>query len=78
MVQKIKAFWSSLPHQVQAGAVAFGSAAFVTVLQNAAKGEICSTWQCVHQHLSATISSGATALLAFYMKPNRDSGQGGQ
>jgi hypothetical protein len=66
----LKAFWASLPHQVQATIVVFATAAGVTVLQNAAKGTICTTWSCFTQHIGAAVSAGAAALLAFYMKPN--------
>jgi len=76
LLQQAKAFWASLPHQVQAGVVIFASAAGTTLgkeIQALLSGTPCFTWLCLYHDLAAAGAAGFIALRAFYMFPNRNS-----
>lgn len=76
LIQSLKAFWASLPHQVQAGVVIFASAAGTVLgkeLQGLSFGSPSFTWLCLRHDFGAASVAGFIALRAFYMFPNRDS-----
>jgi hypothetical protein len=74
MWNKLKAFWASLPHQVQAAVVAFATAAGTVLgeeLQALASGQQSFTVATVKHDLLAALAAGLLALRAFYMFPSR-------
>jgi hypothetical protein len=76
LIQRAKAFWASLPHQVQAGVVIFSTSAGTVLgkeMQGWAFGSPSFTWLCLRHDLGAASVAGFIALRAFYMFPNRDS-----
>jgi hypothetical protein len=74
MIQKLKLFWASLPHQVQAAIVTFGTAAGVTIAHAIEDGTMPSNWPAIKHLLATAVVSGVAALRLFYMLPNRSNG----
>lgn len=70
MINKIKVFWASLPHGLQAAIVTFGTAAGVSLLDAYSEGKFSK-----HDIILA-VTSGFAALRAFYMVPNKPQGGG--
>jgi len=70
-VNKLKALWASLPHQVQAALVVFGTATGVTLAHAIEDGSAPSSWAGVKHLLGTAIVAGVAALRLFYMLPNR-------
>lgn len=81
-MNKIKAFWNSLPHQVQAGVVAFATATGATLIHAFEDAGLtsCSSWSCFGHALKTVFSphmvltalfAGAAALKVFYMIPSK-------
>ena len=71
MIQKLKALWASLPHQLQAGIVCFVSAAGVTAMHAFEDGGFVWTGAAL-KHLAGTaVVAGIVALRAFYMLPSK-------
>lgn len=69
-----RAFWASLPHQVQAGVVVFATAALTTLskeLQALLFGTAHFTRSSLQHDLGAAITAGILAVRAFYMLPNK-------
>jgi len=70
-MNKLKAFWSSLPHQVQAAIIFGGSAALESVGHAISEGAIPSTPPELKHFALGALTTGATAAWAFYRLPNR-------
>jgi len=71
--QRAKAFWASLPHQVQAGAVLFATASSTTLgkeLQALIFGTAHFTRSSLQHDIGAACVAGFLAVRAFYMLPN--------
>jgi hypothetical protein len=71
MIQKLKTFWSSLPHQVQAAIVVGVSASGETLAHVIEEGQIPHTWAAAEHLLSSAVVTGFLAAWAFYRLPNR-------
>ena len=74
-MNKLKAFWASLPHQVQALLILFGTGASTTLakeLQAYLAGTLSFSVSSLEHDLGMAIVSGLTAVRVFYMLPNRD------
>jgi hypothetical protein len=75
-IAQSKLFWASLPHQVQAGAVVFATAAGTTLgkeVQALIFGTAHFTRSSLQHDIGAACVAGILAARAFYMFPNRDS-----
>jgi hypothetical protein len=68
-IEWAKGVWSSLPHQVQAGAVVFASAAATFAGTAFSNPGSCWTLVCIKHALGASVGAGLVALRAFYMRP---------
>lgn len=69
-MNKLKVFWSSLPHQAQA-AILFGASAMVEALGHSVEeGKWPSTLPEVKHLLVSAVTTGAAAAWVFYRKPN--------
>jgi hypothetical protein len=71
--QLAKAFWASLPHQVQALAVLFGTAAGTTLgkeLQALWFGTGSFTWITLRHDIGMAVTAGIIAVRCFYMLPS--------
>jgi hypothetical protein len=74
IVKGVKDFWGSLPHQVQAAIIAFGTAAGTVLgeeIQALASGQASFTAATIKHDLLSAGAAGLLALRAFYMFPNR-------
>jgi hypothetical protein len=68
-----KRVWASLPHQAQAAAVAFATAALTTLgkeLDSLLSGTQSFTWLMLRHDIAAAVIAGALATRAFYMWPS--------
>jgi hypothetical protein len=75
LVQRAKAFWSSLPHQVQAIVIVFGTVTSTTLgheLQALIFGTGGFTWPSLEHTITTSCLAGFIAARAFYMLPNRE------
>lgn len=70
MIQKLKNFWASLPHVVQAGVVLFVTTVGTTIAHSIEDGVWPHTWHDVEHMLGTAVVAGAIAVKAFYMLPN--------
>lgn len=70
MIQKLKAFWASLPHLVQAGIVAFVSGFGAAAAHAYEDAGFHMSWGEVHHLLPTFIAAGVVAARALYMMPN--------
>ena len=70
MIQKLKAFWASLPHVVQAAIVLFVSTAGTTIAHSIEDGIVPHNWVDVKHLLVSAIVAGIVAVRAFYLLPN--------
>lgn len=70
MIQKLKAFWSSLPHPVQALVLSVATAMGTAVL-HAASESFCFDTVCLKHYIGVSVAAGLAAARAFYMVPNR-------
>jgi hypothetical protein len=74
LIARAKAFWASLPHEVQAGVVMFATAAGTTLgkeLQALWFGTGSFTWITLRHDIGMAITAGVIAVRCFYMLPNR-------
>ena len=74
LIAQAKAFWASLPHQVQAGIILFGTAAGTTLgkeLQAYFFGTAHFTRSSLQHDIGAALVAGFFAVRAFYMLPSR-------
>lgn len=72
MWTKLQEFWSKLPHKVQAGIIAFGTAALTVLgeeVQALASGQQNFTWPTIKHDLVSAVVAGIIAVRAFYMVP---------
>lgn len=73
-MNKLKAFWASLPHQVQAGVILFGTVAGTTLakeVQAQIAGTLSFSVSSLEHDLGMAITAGFIAVRAFYCIPNR-------
>jgi hypothetical protein len=73
LVAKAKAFWASLPHQVQAVIVVFATAAGTTLakeLQALAFGTLSFSVSSLQHDVGMAFTAGFIAAKAFYMLPS--------
>ena len=70
MIQKLKAFWASLPHIVQAGVVLFVTTVGTTIAHSIEDGIFPHTWADAKHMLGTAVVAGIVAVRAFYMLPN--------
>ena len=73
-MNKLKAFWASLPHQVQAGVILFGTVAGTTLakeLQALAFGTLSFSKSSLEHDVSMAIFAGFVAVRAFYSQPSQ-------
>ena len=70
MFAKIKNYWNSLPHPVQAGIMLFGGAAVAVVKHNFADANGCLTESCLKGYAIAELHGGVTAVIALYIPAN--------
>lgn len=74
MIQKLKLFWGSLPHQTQAVIVAFSSGFVAAAAHAYEDAGFHMSWGELH-HLAPTfLFAGVAAARALYMLPNRGNG----
>ncbi len=71
MVNKLKAFWASLPHQVQALIVAFASGVAAAAAHAYEDAGFHMSWGELHHLLPTFIAAGVLAARALYKVPNR-------
>jgi hypothetical protein len=69
-VNRLKAFWASLPHPVQAIAVLFVTTVSTTVAHSIEDGIVPHTWADAKHMLGTAVVAGIVAVRAFYMLPN--------
>jgi hypothetical protein len=74
-MDKVKAFWASLPHPVQALIVAAVTAAGTTFLHAVSEGN-CYTVVCLKHYAATSLLAAVAVVRAFYMVPNRPALQG--
>jgi hypothetical protein len=80
LIARAKAFWASLPHQVQAAVVVFATVAATTLskeLQALTFSTPHFTWITLQHDVWASCVAGFIALRAFYMFPNRNAPEQG-
>lgn len=70
LIAKAKAFWASLPHQVQAAVVTFSAAAGGVITHAIEEGRVPNTWADIKHLVGTAIVSGLVALRVFYFLPN--------
>jgi len=74
MLQKLRKLWSSLPHQVQAGLILFGTAAGTTLakeLQARIFGTLSFSVSSLEHDLGMAFTAGFIAVRTFYCLPNK-------
>lgn len=71
MIQKLKAFWASLPHQVQAVVVAFASGFAAAAAHAYEDAGFQMSWGELHHLVPTFIAAGIAAARILYMVPNR-------
>ena len=69
-MNKLKAFWASLPHAVQAIVVLFVTTAGTTIAHSIEDGVVPHTWADAKHMLGTAVVAGIVAVRAFYMLPN--------
>jgi hypothetical protein len=73
-MNKLKAFWYSLPPKVQATVVLFATTAGTFFAHTISEsllnpGGACWTWVCLRHTLTAAVLAGFVAAKTFYMRP---------
>lgn len=71
MIQKLKAFWASIPHPVQALIVAFASGFAAAAAHAYEDAGFHMSWGELHHLLPTFVAAGALAARALYMVPNK-------
>lgn len=69
-MNKLKAFWASLPHQLQAAIMFGGSAVLEAVVHAISEGKIPSTLPEFKHFIGSALATGVAAAYAFYRLPN--------
>ena len=75
LIAQAKAFWASLPHQVQAVIVLFATAAGTTLakeLQALIFGTLSFSVSSLEHDLGMAVTAGIMAVKVFYLLPSRD------
>lgn len=72
MINKIKAFWASLPHQIQGGIIAVASAVAGVLVHHYSDPAAWSLAEVKHEVVTA-LAAGVGALRVFFMLPNTPS-----
>lgn len=70
-MDKIKAFWSKLPHIVQAGIVLFAGAAASVVFNAIGQDKSCLSFECWKHYLADGFRAGVGAVVALYLPNSR-------
>lgn len=71
MIQKLQAFWASLPHYVQMLIIAFIGGCGAEIGKIAADyPNICLSGLCLKHDIGLIVGAGVVAARAFYMLPN--------
>lgn len=70
-MNKLKALWASLPHQVQALIVAFASGFAAAAAHAYEDAGFQMSWGELHHLLPTFVAAGVTAARILYMIPNR-------
>lgn len=70
MIQKVQAYWNSLPHPVQAAIMLFGGAAVAVVKHSFADAHGCLTETCLKGYVYAGLHGGIAAVVALYIPAN--------
>lgn len=70
MLTKIRNYWNSLPHPVQAVIMLFGGAAIAVLKRNFADAHGCLTESCLKGYAWAAVHGGVTAVIALYIPAN--------
>jgi hypothetical protein len=70
MFSKIRFYWNSLPHPVQAAIMLFGGAAVGVLKHNFVDANGCLTAFCLKGYLLAALHGGVTAVIALYIPAN--------
>jgi hypothetical protein len=66
-LNKIQAYWNSLPHEVQAAIMLFAGAAVAILKHNFADAHGCLTSICLKGYLWAALHGGLAAVVALYI-----------
>lgn len=69
-MNKLKAFWASLPHQLQAAMISGAAAGIETIAHVIEEGQVPSDWPGVKHLLGSALVTAATTAYAFYRLPN--------
>jgi hypothetical protein len=69
-MNKIQAYWNSLPHYVQAPLMVAGGAAAGVLYHALMAPDACLTLACWKGYLHAAIATGVTAGLSLYVPAN--------
>lgn len=70
-MDKIKAFWNSLPHVAQAGLVLFAGAALSVIFNAVGQEHSCLSFSCWRQYLGDGFRAGVGAVVALYLPNSR-------
>jgi hypothetical protein len=70
IVSKIRSWWTSLPHPVQAGIMLFGGAATGVVHKVLENPNACMSLACWKQYLASAAHAGVLAVIALYIPAN--------
>lgn len=69
-MNKLKAWWNSLPHPAQAAIMLFAGAAVAAVKHGFADAHGCLTEVCLKGYAWAALHGGVTAVIALYIPAN--------
>lgn len=67
-MNKLKAFWNSLPHAAQAVIVLFAATAAGSVANAINQPGACTSLSCIGHYAKAGLSTGIAAVAGLYMK----------
>lgn len=69
MWQRLKTFWGSLPHPLQATLVSAATVAGTAFVHALSEGDCFST-ACLKHYAFTSLAAGAVVIKAFYMTPS--------
>lgn len=70
MIQKIRTWWNSLPHPLQAGIMLFAGAATGVIRHSIEAPDACMTAACIKGYLFSAVHAGVLAVIALYIPAN--------
>lgn len=70
MLTKLRNYWNSLPHQVQATIMLFGGAALGVLQHKLSSPDACLTGTCLKGYAIAAGHAGVAAVIALYIPAN--------